>query len=238
MLLLQACLNGARRRSSHPALPVRPEELACDALACVLGGAADLHVHPQSRDGGDTLDPDVVAETLSAIRRSCPGIPVGVTTGAWAATKSNSLDLVRSWEVRPDHVSINFHEPGAERLARRCMEEGIQVDAGVWTGTDGITHLEESGLAPHCRRILIEVTMAAPEREGALALIGRLTPYRHLVLLHGEDEVAWPAIGWAREYRLLTRIGLEDTLALPDGTVTTGNVELVRTALHLLRSKD
>jgi uncharacterized protein (DUF849 family) len=236
LVVLQACLNGARRRSAHHAVPVKADEVARDAAACVREGAQDLHVHPKADDGRDSLDPDVVAQTLLAVRRAVPGIPVGVTTGLWAAAGSKPLDLVRNWVVRPDHVSINFHEPGAEQLARWCLEAGILVDAGLWTGTDGIRHLEASGLARYCRRLLIEVTAASPARAGALALVERLAPYRALMLLHGEEEVAWPALGWARDWGLLTRMGLEDTLALPDGSAARDNADLVRTAVGLLQA--
>ncbi|CAM5637057.1 hypothetical protein SGLAM104S_03627 [Streptomyces glaucescens] len=37
------------------------------------------------------------------------------------------------------------------------------------------------------------------------------------MLLHGEDAGAWPVLRLAGLLGLATRIGLEDTLALPDG---------------------
>jgi uncharacterized protein (DUF849 family) len=37
--MLQACLNGGRRRDYHPALPLSADELAADARAVVAEGA-------------------------------------------------------------------------------------------------------------------------------------------------------------------------------------------------------
>jgi uncharacterized protein (DUF849 family) len=54
------------------------------------------------------------------------------------------------------------------------------------------------------------------------------------VLLHGLDESCWPLIEHAGARGVQTRIGLEDTLRLPDGSTPSGNAELVSTALRLL----
>lgn len=44
-MLIKACLNGSRKPGEHPALPLTPEELACDAKS-VVAAAWALHVHP------------------------------------------------------------------------------------------------------------------------------------------------------------------------------------------------
>ena len=48
--------------------------------------------------------------------------------------------------------------------------------------------------------------------------------------LHGELRSAWPAFTLAVELELDSRIGLEDTLSLPDGRTAPDNATLVRTA--------
>ena len=52
-------------------------------------------------------------------------------------------------------------------------------------------------------------------------------------LLHGEERSAWPVLRTAREQHLDTRIGLEDTLVLPDGTSAAGNSQLVASVLRI-----
>ncbi|WP_455711960.1 3-keto-5-aminohexanoate cleavage protein [Streptomyces decoyicus] len=54
------------------------------------------------------------------------------------------------------------------------------------------------------------------------------------VLLHGEDGGAWPVLRLAAVLGLATRIGIEDTLLLPDGRPATGNAQLVATAKTLV----
>ena len=54
------------------------------------------------------------------------------------------------------------------------------------------------------------------------------------VLLHGLDESCWPLLEHAGARGVQTRIGLEDTLRLPDGSTAPGNAELVSAAVELL----
>ncbi|WP_369143346.1 3-keto-5-aminohexanoate cleavage protein [Streptomyces sp. R44] len=51
------------------------------------------------------------------------------------------------------------------------------------------------------------------------------------VLLHGVDDGVWPVLRLARRLGAHARIGLEDTLFLPDGTRARSNAELVAAAL-------
>jgi uncharacterized protein (DUF849 family) len=53
-------------------------------------------------------------------------------------------------------------------------------------------------------------------------------------LLHGEGDSCWALVAHAAREGLPTRIGLEDTLAGPDGGPASGNAELVRCALEML----
>lgn len=75
---LKACLNGPREPSEHPALPVTPAAIAADAAAAVAAGADALHIHPKDPAGRDTLEPDVVASVLEAVRAAVPGVAVGL----------------------------------------------------------------------------------------------------------------------------------------------------------------
>ena len=72
-----------------------------------------------------------------------------------------------------------------------------------------------------------------------MALLGEIRPgWAGTVLLHGEDTGAWPVLTVAARLGLDTRIGLEDVLTLPDGTVPPGNADLVRAALDVIRAHD
>lgn len=49
---------------------------------------------------------ELAAAALTAVRGAVPGIPVGVTTGAWTTPDpEHRAALVRGWTVLPDHAS-------------------------------------------------------------------------------------------------------------------------------------
>ncbi len=181
----------------------------------------------------------VLAATLRAIRARVP-VPVGVATGAWAEPDPAArVERVRSWTVLPDHASVDWHEPGADELAGALLERGVAVEAGVRSGTDGAARFARSPLAPRVLRVLAEVTDpdAATAEETARALLSALgAAHGRPVLLHGEEGGAWPVLRLAGRLGLATRIGLEDTLLLPDGRRAASNAELVTAALALWRA--
>ncbi|WP_185832697.1 3-keto-5-aminohexanoate cleavage protein [Streptomyces sp. WAC 04229] len=234
--MVQLCANGGREAADGAAVPLSPEALADSVAAAVAAGATDVHVHPKTPCGRDTLSPRVLAATLEAVRARVPApVPVGVTTGAWAEPDpADRVARIRSWTVLPDHASVNWHEPGAEETAAALLERGVGVEAGIWSGTDGAARFLRSPLGPRVLRVLAEVTDTGPAtaRDTARALLSTLgTAHGRPVLLHGEDAGTWPVLRLAGHLGLPTRIGLEDTLLLPDGSRAASNAELVRAGL-------
>ncbi|MGX1853001.1 3-keto-5-aminohexanoate cleavage protein [Streptomyces sp. NPDC055299] len=232
--MLQVCLNGPRTAAGSGALPMSPAALAAAARQAVAAGAEDVHVHPKTPCGQDSLAPRVVAAAVEAIR-AVVDVPVGVTTGAWAEPDPvRRVARVGSWTVLPDHASVNWHEPGAEALAAALLERGVGIEAGIRSGTAGARLFARSPLAPRVLRVLAEVTdtdagsAPATARELLAALAGA-APGRP-VLLHGQDGGAWPVLRLAGALGLDTRIGLEDTLLLPDGGPARDNAQLIRAA--------
>ncbi|WP_330174458.1 3-keto-5-aminohexanoate cleavage protein [Streptomyces sp. NBC_01498] len=233
--VVQVCPNGARSRAEHPRLPVSPAELAVAARESVAAGAEDVHLHPKDRDGADALVAPYVAAVLSAVRAAVPGIPVGVTTGAWTEPDpERRAATVRGWTVLPDHASVNWHEDGADLVADALLERGVGVEAGLFSGTDAVRRFLAWPSAHRVLRVLAEVTDTDPDTApaAAAALLAGLRGMDRSVpiLLHGEDGSAWPVLRLAVAEGLSVRVGLEDVLHLPDGTRAPGNAELVREA--------
>ncbi|MET7691207.1 3-keto-5-aminohexanoate cleavage protein [Streptomyces sp. NPDC005483] len=230
--MVQVCLNGPRGAADGTAVPLTPESMARAAAEAVAAGATDIHVHPKTPCGQDSLSPRVVAATLDAIRARV-SVPVGVTTGAWAEPDpAVRLARVRAWTVLPDHASVNWHEPGAESLAVALIDLGVGVEAGIWSGTDAAARFAVSPLGPKVLRVLAEVTDTDAPEAAAHTLLAELGPaHGRPVLLHGEDAGAWPVLRLAGRLDLATRIGLEDTLFLPGGERAVSDAQLVAEAL-------
>jgi uncharacterized protein (DUF849 family) len=239
-VIVKACINGARPPSDHPALPVLPEQFAREARAAVDAGASLVHVHPRRADGAESLDAQTGTAVLTAIREACPGVRVGVTTGAWIVPEpSRRLDLVRSWTTLPDFASVNLSEDGAVRLCEELLGTGIGIEPGLATVED-TRLLVASGLAPRAERLLVEVDGADDDQQvGLAAAIDALLDAAGVAaqrVHHGSERSTWAVLARAFDVGHHVRVGLEDTLVLPDGSTARDNGELVAAAVALARA--
>ena len=218
----------------HPGIPITPSQQAHQAGIAIAAGAGAVHVHPRDSTGQESLADTDVAATLKAIRTACPGVPIGISTGAWIEPSiERRLAFIGQWEVLPDFAGVNFHEPGAEPTCRLLLKKGVQLEAGIWNSE--AAHLfRQSGLADQCLRILIE---PAQERGSPKRRMHEIeTVLQDVVgtrLLHGFGESAWEFIALAGQRGFDTRIGFEDILTLPNGTLAKDNGELVAAARQL-----
>ncbi len=236
-MIVQACLNGARPSDFHPGLPLTPEAMAADALACIKAGAAELHIHPRNGDHAESLL--AVDSTLAVVRAACPGTLVGVSTGAWI---ENDIEKTRAcisnWSVLPDYASVNLSEPDAPRVMELLRSIGVGIEAGLATVADAERLV---ALADHQKvlRVLIEIEeqqwpAALALAEGIVAVLAR-APVTRSILLHGFDATAWDFVRLARQRNYSTRIGLEDCRHMPDGTLAADNAALVAGAVAIFR---
>jgi uncharacterized protein (DUF849 family) len=234
-VLIKAAINGNRSAKEHPAIPVTPARQAEEAAAAVAAGAGAVHVHVRDLKGRESLAPQDVADALEAIRAACPGTPVGISTGAWIVPDlSRRLSHIEAWDVLPTFASVNIHEEGALQVIRLLLIKGVGVEAGIWNArAAGI--LMESGLAEACLRTLIEPAEEQGDARANLteieAVLGHASCPR---LLHGLGGSAWEFVKLAAARHYDTRIGFEDTLELPDGTLAKNNAELVAAARRII----
>ena len=234
-IYVKACINGARTPDAHPNLPVTPDQLAAAAVAAHGAGAQAVHMHPKTPDGKDSLEPIVVDAAVAAVRHALPGFPLGVTTGFWALPNADARRrAVEGWSVLPDFASLNWHEPGSPELAEVLLGKGLGVEVGIFHA-EAAESWARSEIAKHCMRVMIELqadadTALADELLSQVIAAGSPAP----VLLHGLDESCWPLLEHAGVRGVQTRIGMEDTLKLPDGSTAPDNAALVSAAVALL----
>ncbi len=242
---IKACLNGRRGRDEHPAVPVTPADVAREAAAAAAAGAEAVHLHARGADGDESLLAEDVGAAVAAVRQACPGLPVGVSTGLWITAGNHPARqaAVARWAglpaaARPDFASVNVSEEGWAEVAGALAGAGIGVEAGIWSVADARSAAADA--APGALlRVMVEVMGAPPGQEAAAAgeILAALdgSALRGVPrLLHGEGDGCWPLVRCAGQRGLATRIGLEDTLAGPDGGPVGGNADLVRLALVTL----
>lgn len=167
--------------------------------------------------------------------RAAAGVPVGVSTGAWIEPDPiRRAELVSRWR-EPDMASVNLSEEGTGSVIEALLGAGIGVEAGIWT-VDDAEHLAASGVAARIDRVLVEIVHPTPDPVGEVAAIERALDRLGIGLprlIHGEEEATWPVLRHAVALGHDTRVGLEDTLHLPDGTVAASNAALVEAVLTL-----
>ena len=237
--MLQAVLNGSWPADAHPLLPVSARHLARDARAVAELNITSVHVHPRDPSGIETLDPVFVGDTVAAIRAQVPSMEIGVTTGRWIERDPRKrIEAVLAWGHlgvgKPDVCSVNVHEKGWVDVCAAARSVGIGVELGVWTSGDAVT-LRTHGVPPGTTRVLAESTVSDPETSvaEAIRILRALGSLPVPVLLHGEEDGAWPVLEYALRMGIDTRIGFEDVLVRPDGWLATGNDDLARAALSI-----
>ena len=224
--MLQACLNGSRTAEEHPALPLSAERLAEDAADVAALGVTSVHIHPRDVIGACTLVGPEVATTIATVRAAVPGIEISVSTDVPGHRDS----LIGSWAPlaagRPDIASVHVGRPGWRDLAEALHRVNVKVELVV--ASPGLLTELPDGVS----RITVTAT-----RETAESLLREVEPLGLPVLLHGRDADAWSVLDYGALLEHHVRMGLEDTLHLPDGRRAKNNAELVALARRRQRSR-
>ncbi|MFS8103198.1 3-keto-5-aminohexanoate cleavage protein [Lentzea alba] len=223
--MLQACLNGSRTAEEHPALPLTPERLAEDAADVAALGVTSVHIHPRDVIGAPTLVGPEVATTIATVRAAVPGMEISVSTNV----PGNRTTLIASWAPlaagRPDIASVHVDEPGWRDLAQALYQVNVAVELVVAAPT-------ELDPPPGTTRITVTATEHTAEQ-----ILQQVEPLGLPILLHGRENSAWPVFTYAARLEHHTRMGLEDTLVLPNGDQAKNNAELIAMARRNLKAK-
>lgn len=241
-MLLKAAINGGRTPAEHPAVPRTIEQIVAESAAAVAAGADVVHAHVITESGEQTIHPQAVGEWVSAVRAAHPGLVIGTTTGLWTVeSHEQRMEFVAAWpaENLPDFASVAFCEEGANEAAELVLERGMILESAVWSMADVPALLASATLHQNVR-ILIE-----PETEDSVLAVAQCREIAAVIreagvtaplLYHGYDETVWPVVRAAIEDGCETRIGFEDGVCLPDGSLPNDNADLVRAVRALERA--
>ncbi len=128
--MIMVAPNGARRgKADHPALPLTAAELAADAKACALAGAAAIHLHVRDAAGGHALDPGLYRAATAAVRAAAgPDLVVQITTEAVGRfSPAEQMACVRA--LTPEAVSIALRELVPDEPAE---QDGASGSSAGW----------------------------------------------------------------------------------------------------------
>lgn len=244
--------NGGRRtKADHPAIPLTPAELAYAAAECLDAGAAMIHVHVRRPDGRHLLEADAYRQATDAIRAAVGDrLVIQITTEALGIySPAEQIAVLKA--VRPEAASLALRELVPDDSAEPAFAELLG-----W--------MEREQVLPQI--ILYDpaeaIRLAAMIRRGlvpwpdipVLYVLGRYTvsqtsrPADLLPFLAPDAPrfADWSVCAFGRhEAACVTaaallgghvRVGFENNLHLPDGSLAPSNAALVASVAAGLRT--
>lgn len=109
LIISVALTGGGTSKKANPALPVTPEEIAADAVACAKAGAAIAHIHVRDEKQFGTMDvkafEDAVMAVRGALKKENLDMVINLTTSGGPATDEERLLHLEA--LRPEMCSYD-----------------------------------------------------------------------------------------------------------------------------------
>ena len=252
-LVITVALTGnVPTRQMNPNLPVTPAEIAADVKRCRDAGACLFHVHARDADQEPTLDIDVYKANVRAIKASAPDVIIQLSTGARAG---------RDWEARANPVRLlpemGSFTTGSNNLPGIVYENSpqfIEYLAGVYreTGVKPEIEVFETGMIANALFLQKKGYLQAPLHfDFVLGAPGAMPGTVKNLQFLSESIAAgstWTVAGIGKAEIPLSaaaivmgghvRVGLEDNLYMPDGSLASNHLlveKIVRIAREIGR---
>lgn len=247
-LVLAVAPNGARRtRKDHPALPITPSDLARCAAACRDAGASMLHLHVRNAEGSHSLAVEDYRAAIDAIRRVVGDSLVLQLTSEAVGIYAPAQQMAMVRKLKPEAVSLALKEIVPDRPSEQngaaffaWAHHAHIVAQYILYGPEDVTRYidyRRRGLIPEGRHWVLFVLgrYASGQRSHPGDLLPFMTPWHAATDVTRGVRWAVCAFG-AREIECAltaaalggdVRIGFENNLMLPNGSIARDNVELL-----------
>lgn len=243
--------NGGRRsKADHPALPVTASELARTANECLAAGAAMLHLHIRDAQGGHLLDGEGYRQTIRTIEAvTGDRLIIQITTEA-VDRYAPAQQMAVAREARAEAVSLALRELVPDSTAETefaafllwLKREAIVPQIILYSREDALrlAGLHQRGIIPWNSIPVLYVLgrYTRDQRSEPRDLLAFLAPHvprfdHWSVCAFGRKEAACVTTGALLGGHV--RVGFENNLQLPDGTIAASNADLVGSVTDILR---
>jgi len=248
LIITTALTGNVPTRDLTPHVPLTPEEIAQDVARCSEAGAAIFHIHARDAQAKPTLDIEVFKQTVRLIKARNPEAILQLSTGAragkdWDAranpvrllpemasftTGSNNLPGI-VYENAPDFIRF---------LAEVFRDTGVKPEIEVFeTGMiNNALHLAKKGLltTPLHFDFVLGAPGAMPGTVKNLVFLAESLPPGSTWTVAGIGKAEIPLATAAIAMGGHVRVGIEDNLRLPNGTLAT-NMQLVQKVVTIAR---
>ena len=259
-VVVTAALTGVlATREQCPAIPYTPREIAAEARRAAEAGAAIVHIHARTPEGGPEWRVEVFAEILAEVRAQADVI-VNFSTGAIGVPVEERIAHIR--DLKPEIGALNmgsmnyaiysakkkaFHHDHVFANPFRDIRFFLETmnAAGVRPELECFDTGHIANTAPLIDMGVLRAPYQFSLIMGVLGGIPGTT--RHLVNQVDTlpDGSLWQVIGiglkqWALAAAAITmggnvRVGLEDNFYVEEGRMAGSNGELVEKAARLVR---
>ena len=252
MTFVMVAPNGARRTTKdHPAIPVTDEDLIETALSCYDAGARGLHAHIRTEQQTHLLDVERYETLISNLNERLPNLEVQVTSEAAGVYESDAqIDLLS--RINAPWVSVAIREilrsqdleklqPFFYRLHNKSRVQFILYDADDVKTLASL--IEQSIIQTEVIEVLYVLGRYSADQESTpeqldpfLDIRDRFKktciPIREMICAFGKGQI--PCLLRAASEGIDLRIGFENGIWLPDGTIAENNAALVSALLESL----
>ncbi|NTW52512.1 MAG: 3-keto-5-aminohexanoate cleavage protein [Chlorobiaceae bacterium] len=234
-------------RGSSPSVPLQPDEIVADVLACAESGITSVHLHARDENGIPTHRKDIYARIIGGIREKRPDLVIGVScSGRMGATLEQRTEVLGlEGDLRPDMASLtlsslnfpggaNINSPETVRhLASEMRSRGIKPEFEIFDlgMVNVLKYMVDRNLVDppfHANLILGNLASA----QAGFLDIGCITaalPPDTTYCLGGIGRYQVSVAGMAVAAAPGVRIGLEDNIWLdPAQSVPASNIALIR----------
>lgn len=252
-LIITAALCGAgTTKKQTPYVPITPDEIAADAIACAKAGASVIHIHVRDDEGTNTMETKRFVEVVELIReqaaRENVDLVLNLTTSGskWPEDMRRAhLPVLLPEMCSYDPLSMNWansyifkNSPSfLEQLGHEVQTLGIKPECEIFNGGDmgNVDYYLKKGVlkGPVHYQFVLGVSGGMP---GDAQTIGYLLPKMQpgstwSITGIGKAHMPCMLIGLAMGCDGL-RVGLEDNIYMEKGVLAT-NVSLVERAVRL-----
>jgi 3-keto-5-aminohexanoate cleavage enzyme len=258
--IITCSISGAiANREQCPAIPYTPEEYAAEARRIVDEGGVHIHIHARRPDGTPSYEIEDFQAITDAIKAEIGDAAIiNFSTGTVGVSVEKRIAYLRA--VRPEVAALNM---GSMNYAKYSRSRKDFVFKMVFENSfdeiiELLTAMNELGIRPehecfdvgHVGSLAPLVDMGVLHEplhvDLVMGVVGGIPPTARNLAMMADNVPAgahWGVIGISRAQWMLVaaaltlggsiRVGLEDNLYLPDGTMATSNGELIARARRL-----
>jgi uncharacterized protein (DUF849 family) len=259
-VVITCSISGAiANREQCPAIPYTPEEYAAEARRIVEEGGVMIHIHARTPEGMPSYEIEDFQAISDAIRAEVgDGAIINFSTGTIGVPVQKRIEYLRA--CRPEVAALNmgsmnyakysrtrkqfvfnmvFENPFEEiiQLLEAMNEIGIKpehecFDIGHVGSLEPLIDMGVLKTPLHVDCVMGVMGGIPPTARNLAAMVENIPAGSHWGVI-GISRDQWMLVGAALSLGGSIRVGLEDNLYLPDGTMASSNGELIAKARQM-----